>query len=405
MISLEFVPATISAPVLPAPARSLPSILVVDDDIAVGRALSRALREDFEVTVVGSADEALESLLGHAFDAVVSDIQMPNTDGIELLRKIRDFDRALPVLFITSTPNLEAAMQAFELSAAAFLPKPVPIDKLRRALIIASRHLTLGPSLSTRRRESSSHTLPSPAAPTDPEDLEVLFGRALERVYVAYQPIVDAESERIVAYEALARCEEKTLANPALLFAAAERLGRVRELGRAIRRRIAHDIEHLEPSCEVFVNLNAAELGDDELLAPSAPLHPFAERVVLEVTERAALQSVRDLEVRLRYLRRLGYRIAVDDLGAGYSGLASLVTLEPDVVKIDMSLVRGIDRSEQKQRIVGSMIELFRALSCRTVLEGIETDAELETLRRLGGRLMQGYRFARPDKPFPGARF
>ena len=99
-------------------------------------------------------------------------------------------------------------------------------------------------------------------------------------------------------------------------------------------------------------------------------------------------------------LRALGYRIAVDDLGAGYAGLTSFAHLEPEVVKVDMSLIRGLDRSPMKQKLLGSIVALCRDLGIEMIAEGIETAEERDALVRLGGDLCQGYLFARPEKPW-----
>ncbi len=147
------------------------------------------------------------------------------------------------------------------------------------------------------------------------------------------------------------------------------------------------------------------ELDDDSLILPEAPLSRFASRVVLEVTERAPLETIRDVTTRVAQLRALGYRIAVDDLGAGYAGLTSFAHLEPEVVKVDMSLIRGIDQSLMKQKLLGSIIGLCRDLGIEIIAEGIETEAERDALIRLGGDLCQGYLFARPEKPWAEIRF
>jgi EAL domain-containing protein (putative c-di-GMP-specific phosphodiesterase class I) len=100
-------------------------------------------------------------------------------------------------------------------------------------------------------------------------------------------------------------------------------------------------------------------------------------------------------------LRGLGYRIAIDDLGAGYAGLTSFAQLEPEVVKVDMSLVRGIDSSPVKQKLVRSIIALCTELGIQLVAEGIETPAERDAVVALGGDLCQGYLFAKPGRGFP----
>jgi EAL domain-containing protein (putative c-di-GMP-specific phosphodiesterase class I) len=99
-------------------------------------------------------------------------------------------------------------------------------------------------------------------------------------------------------------------------------------------------------------------------------------------------------------LRKLGYRIAVDDLGAGYAALGALASLEPEVVKLDMSLVRDIERHPVKQRVVTAIASLCRELGGRVVAEGVETKAELDTITNAGIDLIQGYLIAKPQRGF-----
>jgi EAL domain-containing protein (putative c-di-GMP-specific phosphodiesterase class I) len=97
----------------------------------------------------------------------------------------------------------------------------------------------------------------------------------------------------------------------------------------------------------------------------------------------------------------MGYRLALDDLGAGYAGLTSLAQLRPEVVKLDMSLVRDIDKNATKQKLVGSMARLSREMGMLVVVEGIETIGERKAVVGLGCDLLQGYLFAKPGRPFP----
>jgi EAL domain-containing protein (putative c-di-GMP-specific phosphodiesterase class I) len=186
---------------------------------------------------------------------------------------------------------------------------------------------------------------------------------------------------------------------------AAEKLDVTRELGRTIRRHIADLLPNAPADALAFVNLHPSDLEDPELVDAAGPLTPFAERIVLEVTERAALDEIPGLTGRIARLRDLGFRIAVDDLGAGYAGLSTFASLEPDVVKADMSLIRDIDRSAVKQKVVGSIVALCRDLHIQFVAEGIETPAERDCVASLGGDNFQGYLFARPHRGFPAPAY
>jgi EAL domain-containing protein (putative c-di-GMP-specific phosphodiesterase class I) len=239
----------------------------------------------------------------------------------------------------------------------------------------------------------------------DRASLEARLGRAMETLWIAYQPIISWSRRTTFAYEALVRNEEPTLRSPPDLFEAAERLGRLQELGRAVRDHVARTLDEQPMNALLFINLHAMELDDDSLISASAPLSRHASRVVLEVTERAPLEQIRDVTARVAQLRGLGYRIAVDDLGAGYAGLTSFAHLEPEVVKVDMSLIRGIDRSPMKQKLLRSIVTLCRELGIEIIAEGVETVDERDALVALGADLCQGYLFARPDKPWTEIKF
>jgi EAL domain-containing protein (putative c-di-GMP-specific phosphodiesterase class I) len=123
--------------------------------------------------------------------------------------------------------------------------------------------------------------------------------------------------------------------------------------------------------------------------------------VILEITERASLAGSPDLVTRLARLRALGFRIAIDDIGAGYSGLTSFTELMPEVVKIDMSLIRDVHASTLKQRTVSALCDLCHDVGCVVVAEGIETDNERDCLVALGCDLLQGFLLGRPDRELP----
>jgi EAL domain-containing protein (putative c-di-GMP-specific phosphodiesterase class I) len=231
------------------------------------------------------------------------------------------------------------------------------------------------------------------------------FTRAMDSLYIAYQPIVTCTTRTVFAYEALLRSREASLPHPGAVLEAAEQLGRVHDLGRRIRAKAVEPLAELSPEVSLFLNLHPSDLLDEELYAPAGPVATLARRIVLEITERASLERIHDVRGRIAKLRKLGFRIAVDDLGAGYAGLTSFTLLEPEIVKLDMALVRNIDRELTKQTLVRTMIAMCKELGMLVTAEGIETQAERDTLTRLGCDQMQGYLFARPAEGFPAPAF
>src|SRR5262249_50508093 len=137
-------------------------------------------------------------------------------------------------------------------------------------------------------------------------------------------------------------------------------------------------------------------LLDESLYAEDGALRAASHRVIYEITERQGLEAVPDLKQRVSRLRRAGYRIAVDDLGSGYSGLSTFAQLVPDLVKFDMALIRGIDVSLTKAKLLGSMASLCHDLKIQTIAEGIETAAEQRRVTDLGCDFLQGYHIGRP---------
>jgi EAL domain-containing protein (putative c-di-GMP-specific phosphodiesterase class I) len=154
----------------------------------------------------------------------------------------------------------------------------------------------------------------------------------------------------------------------------------------------------------LFVNLHAHDLCDATLASPSSPLAPIASRVVLEITERAPLDGIPNARARVAALREMGFSIALDDLGAGYAGLGAFAQLEPEFVKLDMSLIRDVHRSSTKQKVVGSLTTLCKDMGISVVAEGIECAEERDSIAELGCDLLQGYLLATPGPAFPELR-
>ncbi len=214
----------------------------------------------------------------------------------------------------------------------------------------------------------------------------------------AYQPIVDIRARTIYAHEALVRGPNGESAYSVL--------AQVNDANRYT----------FDQACRVNAIRGAAELGIQELLSinflPNAVYRPEAcirstfeaarlynfpiERIIFEVTEGEQVVDRPHLVNIFREYQRFGFRTAIDDFGAGYAGLNLLSEYQPDLIKIDMELVRNIDTSKPKQAIVQGILSICAALEVRVLAEGIETPAERDFLRDAGIDLMQGYLFCKP---------
>jgi EAL domain-containing protein (putative c-di-GMP-specific phosphodiesterase class I) len=373
-------------------------ILLVDDEEALLRLLARALSgAGFEVETAADGQQAMEIFERNEFDLVISDITMPRMDGIELLRAVRARNFDIPVVLVTAMPMVDSAMQAVEYGAMRYLSKPVD-PKLLVSTAERAIHLH---KVARIKRQALEYLGDDSKQIGDLAGLDASFARALGSLWMAFQPIVCWSGHSIFGYEALVRTDEAALPHPDTLLSAAERLFRLAELGRTIRGRSASAVDLIPLDVALFVNLHTRDLLDESLLSADAALSQHAHRVVLEVTERAALDDVKDIRRRVAALRALGYRVAIDDLGAGYAGLNTFAHLEPDIVKIDMALVRDVDKEPTKRKLIGSLAMLCADLGIIVVAEGIERVEERDVLLDLGCDLLQGYLFARPERQFP----
>lgn len=231
--------------------------------------------------------------------------------------------------------------------------------------------------------------------------LEEKLARCLAGLTMHFQPIVHAQTRARFGYEALMRSQDKSLPHPGAILDAAERLERITVLGRAVRAQVAKVLAAAPAERGlVFVNLHVLDLFDKQLTSPFAPLSKVASRIVLEITERNSLEGQADLRFRVAELRELGFRIAIDDLGGGHARMGTFSPLDTDFVKLDMSLVRDVDKHPMKQRLIRSVTELCRGQGTMVIGEGVETESEARTLIDLGCDLLQGYLIARPAPPF-----
>jgi diguanylate cyclase (GGDEF)-like protein len=216
-----------------------------------------------------------------------------------------------------------------------------------------------------------------------------------------YQPIVDLTSGNVVGYEGLVRVpKESTFAHTGALFDAAEVAGRVTDLDRAALDAVLRGAVAVSENLDLNLNvsprtLESAEFNATVLLAILKRHNVRPERVVLELTEREAVQNPEQLRVAMQAVQRAGIRVAADDVGAGNAGLRLLSQFKFDVVKIDLSLVQGA-RQDQSMSVLTSLVQMADRFGAQTIAEGVETPTQLRTIRRLGITQAQGYLLGRP---------
>lgn len=214
-------------------------------------------------------------------------------------------------------------------------------------------------------------------------------------VYVDYHPIVVASTREIFGYEALARGKMRTLRSPEVMFDVAAEADLIWELSRLCRARALEGMaQRLEPGQLLFLNVDPHDFADpafteQEVTEPS--------RVVIEITERTAIKDYPKFRERLKAFREMGYRFAVDDAGSGYAGLGSIANLEPDFIKLDISLINAIDTNFIKQNLVQTMVRFANDHGAMVIAEGVERAEEFAMVQELGVHLVQGFFLHRPQ--------
>lgn len=215
-------------------------------------------------------------------------------------------------------------------------------------------------------------------------------------VDVAFQPIVDLRDRSTFAHEALARCKLPHFSSPLVLFEQAAREEACGRLGRVVRNVL---FEHCARK-RIFINVHPQEVSQRWLVQPTDPLFLHDSEVFIEVTEAAAFQYFDICLSVLSELRaRCDAKIVVDDFGAGHADLNRVLELRPDMVKLDMSLIRNLEADLVKQAKVGEIIHTCHELGAAVVAEGIERREELDAVARLGADFAQGYLLGRPTFP------
>ena len=240
--------------------------------------------------------------------------------------------------------------------------------------------------------------------------LRAEFDEVIEkgRIACVYQPIVKLDDFSVLGYELLARGPvDSELHRPDALFEVARDEDRVPELDRLCRMTAARGSTTLPSHYLRFINtepLNLffhshSDLFIQEFIA--ATPEDLRGQTVMEITENSVIDDFARMRDVVRRLREQGFRIAIDDAGAGYAGLQTMVEIEPDFIKLDMSLIRNLGSSLVKQKLVGTLRDFCRQADITLMAEGIETRDQLDTLIRLGIEYGQGFLFAHPGSPYP----
>jgi EAL domain-containing protein (putative c-di-GMP-specific phosphodiesterase class I) len=233
--------------------------------------------------------------------------------------------------------------------------------------------------------------------------------RAIERlirdrlIYTVYQPIVSLQQKgEVFGYEALTRTLDRTwFPGPMELFLFADQEGLNYPLDRLAREKAIEGCRPLKQKQKLFINV-MAQIMEDPCFSPGKTLSLLEQHglsphhVVFEITERSSIADFGSVKKALEHYRSQGYQIAIDDVGAGYSSLQSIVELRPDYLKVDRSIIQNIHLDEVKEHILNTLVQLACKMNISIIAEGIELEEELAKVREMGIAYAQGYLLGRP---------
>ena len=437
------------------------TVLLIEDDAPLARSLVRVMNaEGYQVVHVGSGSAGVDKVMSRSFDAVISDLNLPGASGVDVLNVVRAYDPDVPLILMTGCPTVDTAIEACSLGVLEYLVKPTPREQLvrvlarateaRRAALLRREARSSGTSETAETAETAEHTehratataetvrppafagsgdpkaslasaetlaalpavssessVPFPSdraslSPTCPS-MRATFDRAMATLSVELEPIVDGKTKKLVGYAARRSSAEEALATEQALVVAAERLGMLEQLRRRVRDLAVMAFASCPPEALLFVDVHPSDLRDGDLYSPDPPLARIAERVVLQVRARGL--TMNDLSARASVLRFVGFRLAIADLDAGQACLEQIADLSPEYVKIDARLVRGLDCSVGRRRLVSALVSMCRSLDAIAIAEGVSTAEECDALHEAGCGMVQGaiaVRYAPPSSRRPG---
>lgn len=380
-------------------------VLLADDDSVIRDALRALIEAEESMEVVGVAADAKGAVeLARALepDVAVLDVRMPGGGGSAAAEGIREVSSGTRIVALSAYEDRGIVLEMLRAGAVAYVVKGSPpreiIEGIRRSYLGQS---TLSAEITTEVVDELATQLVREADEANRQAQKAArIRRVLEEggLTMAFQPIADLASGRVTGVEALARFRAEPRQGPDRWFADAAEVGLLIDLELAAARAALAGFVHL-PS-EAYLSVNLAPGSVTSTAFAETFLAEPVDRVVVEITEHAPVEDYDALSSALRQFREAGGRLAVDDAGAGFASLRHILRLDPDFIKLDVSLTRNIDTDEASQALASALVTFASRTAAAIVAEGIETHGELDALRGLGVGFGQGYLLAKPG-PLP----
>ncbi len=382
--------------------RSPIRVLIADDERIIRDALSDVIAAQPRFAVVATAADAGTAVaLAEQTrpDVALVDVRMPG-GGPLAVRGILEHSPDTRIVAFSAYGDRSIVVDMLRAGAASYIVKGSPADDLLDTLARTARGQSV---LSAEVAGGVLREAVGALGRRDEEaELELELATRMRQVIdfglveTVFQPIVDLREGRTVGVEALSRFAGNPSRTPDRWFADAGSVGLRPALELVAARAALEHLDDIPDGAYLALNMSPGTLGHCAELIEER----WRERIVIEITEHAAIDDYDAVAGTLRELRDAGMRVAVDDAGAGFASMRHALQLAPDIIKLDVSLSRGIDTDPQRRALTAGLVGFADELGANIVAEGIETHAELSALRKLGVDFGQGFHLAMPG-PLP----
>jgi EAL domain-containing protein (putative c-di-GMP-specific phosphodiesterase class I)/CheY-like chemotaxis protein len=380
-------------------------VMIAEDEPSVRNALAALIRSEPDLDLVAEAGDAVQAIdLARRYrpDVAVLDVKMPGGGGSRAARAIRALCPQTRVTALSAYDDRGTVLEMLGAGAVGYLVKGTPAGEILDAIRSSAR------GQGALSSEVTADVIKTLAGQLKREEFEVqrrqsevrqvrrlLDGKGL---WMLFQPVIDLRGGNLIGFEALARFDPEHLNPPTEWFDRAAALGMLTELEMVTARSSFARLAGISPGVFLSVNVSPATLASPAFLEDISTVP--GDRIVLEVTEHARVEDYDALNEALRKLRAHGVRLAIDDAGAGFASLQHIIRLAPEFIKLDIGLTRSIDADPVRRALATALISFAKEIGASMIAEGIETEAEFETLRSLGISSGQGFFLGEPG-PLP----
>jgi len=366
------------------------TVLIVDDEPAVSQLLNVLLTsQGYATKMAATGKQALDNASGN-IDLILLDMVLPDFEGIKVCRELKanSQSRDIPIIAISGKQSKTDRIESLYTGIEDYLTKPFePEELFARMDVVLRRH-------NIKTVEGSS-----PQNQETIGELKRIINE--ESINVRFQPIYFLKPMRLLGFEMLSRPQTITpMFNPETFFRMALKYGVYYEVEMIGWRKALKIIsENFDGGQKLFLNCDPYLVESDKFQTVKETFSHYGmstNEVFLEITERSAVIAFEVFYEKLREYRQDGFKIAVDDLGAGYSSLESIIEIKPEAIKLDRHIVNGVCNDLYKNSIVKLFVAFCRENGIISIAEGIETKQDFDALIELGVDAGQGYYLCRP---------